>query len=289
MINCTIRIMTPLSITDREIGRQLFAVLLKYFPTHMPQWYGDVEPLRNRFNTASLDSALGCWGKQCYMTGRKSRKVSMMAMFAPPGSRPTHSSLSFFDFPLANADELSPMKMLVHEFACILQADYAVAHILTRTELESRVAHVAERRTNWPEPPADQLAARMRARVEREGYEKVLLGATVMKLGTHQLRTCLPNLYWLNVFGQPYVSLFGKARITDAPCESVEVLPYGGISLNLTKDLPDTRNAWDAFEAIRSRCEAHLDSSVFCDAKTLKNGQYRIPEFAIATTAVRPQ
>jgi hypothetical protein len=281
--------MTPLTITDREIGQQLLAVLLKYFPTHMPQRYGDVEPLRNRFNTASIDSALGCWGNRCYMTDRKSPKVSMMAMFAPPGSRPVHSSLNFFDFPLANADELSPMKMLVHELARILQADYAVAHILTRSELESRVAHVAERRTNWPEPPADQLAARMRARIEREGYEKVLLGATVMKLGTHQLRTCLPNLYWLNVFGQPYVSLFGRERITDAPCESVQVLPYGGISLNLTKDLPDTRNAWDAFEAIRSRCKAHLGSSVFCDAKTLKNGHYRIPEFAIATNAVRPQ
>jgi hypothetical protein len=122
MINCTIKIMTPLSIVNREIGRQLFAVLLKRFPTHMPQWYGHVEPLRNRFNTASLDSALGCWGKQCYMTGRESQKVSMMAIFAPPGSRPTHSSVSFFDFPLTNAAELSSLKMLVHELAGILQA-----------------------------------------------------------------------------------------------------------------------------------------------------------------------
>lgn len=212
-----------------------------------------------------------------------------MATFAPSGSRPTHSSLSFFDFPLANADELSRLKMLVHEFAEVLHADYAVAHILTRAELESRVAHVTERRTNLPEPTGEQLAARMRARIEKEGYEKVLLGATVMKLGTRQLRTCLPNLYWLNIFGQPYISLFGRARIIDGPCASVETLTYGGISINLTKDLPDTPKAWNAFEAIRLRCETHLDSSVFCDAKAANNRQYRVPEFVIATTTVRLQ
>ena len=232
-----------------------------------------------------MELALDCWGRQLFMTERDAPKVSMMADFAQPNTRFKYSSLSFLDFQLAGAGELSALKAFVHELSEAYLADYAMAHILTRTELEGWVEHVAQRPTSWPAPPAEQMAARMRARIEREGYTKVLWGCTALKINTVQLRTCLPDLYWLNVFGPSYASIFGKQRVLEVPSKSAESLSYGGVSVNLTKDLPDTVEAWEKFKEVRAQCRTYLDSNVFCRSTAEKDHKYCTPQLASATTA----
>ncbi len=283
MIDCTIKLLTPIAIDPKEYGRQLFSVLFRHFPSYAPQRYGDFEPLRNRFNPADIDLALECWGRHTYMTERQKPKVSMMASFTAARAGAGHSSVSFFDFQLSGSHELPIVKNFVQELSEVFVADYAMAHVFTRNELEDYVARIAERKTSWPEPPAEQLVGRMRSRIEREGYTTVLWGAEVKKLNTLQLNRCLPNLYWLNVFGPPYVNVFGTHRLLDTPSESVEILPYGGISIGLTKDLPDTAEAWNEFKSVRARCRDHLDSNVFCETTALKDHQYQTPQFAFKT------
>jgi hypothetical protein len=285
MIDCTINVLTPIAIDEKEYGRRLFSVLFKHFPAYAPQRYGDFEPLRHRFSPTNVELALECWGRHAYMTESQEPRVSMMASFAAARGGARHSSVNFFDFQLSDADELPAIKDFVQELSEVFVADYAMAHVFTRNELEDCVARVAKRQTSWPEPPAEQLVARMRSRIEREGYTKVLWGAEVKNLNTLQLSKCLPNLYWLNVFGPPYVDVFGTQCLLDAPSESVQILPYGGISIELTKDLPDTAEAWGAFKAARARCRSHLDSNVFCEPTALKDHHYKTPQFAFRTRA----
>ncbi len=66
MIECSVKILTPLPIDGREFGRHLFAILQKHFPAHVPQRYGRVEPARKRFNAADLETVLESWGGEFF-------------------------------------------------------------------------------------------------------------------------------------------------------------------------------------------------------------------------------
>jgi hypothetical protein len=284
MIDCTIQILTATRIEQREFGQQLISVLLKYFPTHAPQLCGDVEPLRRKFSPTNVGPALECWGRQFFITRRTAPNVVMQVSFAPPSSRPRHSSVTFIDFQLTGEHELPGLKALVRDLAEIFVADYAMAHILTRTELDDWFESRLHQATSWPAPPVEEIVSDLRAKVSRDGHAAVLWGAECLKLHTVHLRKCLPNLYWLNVFGPPYINIFGRDRVMETPSYSVESLSYGGISLQITKDLPDTLNAWAAFKAMRAKCRVHLDCNVFCEPSAQKNREYRTPHFILTAS-----
>jgi len=279
MIDCTIKLLTPIPIEEKEYGRRLFSLLFKYFPTYMPEKYGNFEPLQNKFNFENVEAALECWGRHPYIAERRSPKISLMASFSRKNIEFRHSSLNFFHFQLSDFHDLPVIEDLVRELSEVFLADYAMAHIFTRNELEALVERVEKRKTAWPEPPAEQLVARMRSRIEREGYTKILWGAEAKNLNTIQLKKCLPNLYWINVFGPPYVDMFGRECLLNTPSESVKVLPYGGISLLLTKDLRDTPEAWNVYKDVRARCRVHLGSNFFCEPTDKNNHHYQTPQF----------
>jgi hypothetical protein len=278
MLPCTFTLLTPLSIVRKEFGKKLLTSILKHFPDHVPRVYGDVEPLRRRFDAEQLDVALECWGHRVFMTQRKESQASMMVSFQN-ASKFNHSSVAYFNFPLAGIHELPSLRLLLHELSEAFAADYAMAHILTRHELSERMLQIAQRVTSWPEPPIETIMARMRRRVDREGYARVLWGLEALKVNTHQLQQCLPNLFWLNVFGPPYTNLFGLKRLMDAPCNAVDQLPYGGVSLTLTRSLVDDPLEWNAYSAARERCKSHLGADAFCGRSVSKDYPYLTPHF----------
>lgn len=285
MIECAIRILTPIPIERREYGRRLFSVLLKHFPTYIPQRYGHVEPLRNVLAPGNLESALECWGRQYYMAERSTPKVSMMASFAPQGTCRNHSSLYFTSFQLMEVDELTALTALVKELANVFVADYAMAHILTRHELEDWFEDRLRQPTSWPSPSSEVMVANMRAKVQCDGYVSVLHGTALKRLHSVHLKRCLPNLYWLNIFGPPYVDMFKAQRLLDVPSASVETLPYGGISVALTTAIADTAEAWSAFKAIRETSQDYLGSNVFCKSNAGEGYQYRTPHFTLSASS----
>jgi hypothetical protein len=282
MIDCTIQLLTPAVLREPECGRELLRAMLKHFPTHIPQFFGDTEPLRNRFRLDSVDTALGCWGGQFFILKQEKPKVLMQASFASSTSpRPRHSSITFFDFQLLDSSDLSTLAAFVKELAQTFHADYAMAHIFSQNELEDWLARRLETPTSWPAPPASQIVDRLRAKVSREGYAKVLWGVECLKLQTANLQRCLPNLYWLNVFGPPYVAMFGSKRLMEVPAESVETLAYGGTAIQLTNDLKDSKEGWGFFQAVRTKCRNHLDSNAFCDSALDRGHRYQTPIFSL--------
>jgi hypothetical protein len=46
-----------------------------------------------------------------------------------------------------------------------------------------------------------------------------------------------PELHWINLFGRPYIELFGREKLLSAPCYKVEELAEGIIALQLTDNL----------------------------------------------------
>jgi hypothetical protein len=282
MIDCTIQILTPTVLREPECGRELLRALQKYFPTHTPQFFGDTEPLRNRFSPDSIDAALAYWGRQFFILKREDPKVMMQASFASSASaRPRHSSISFFDFQLLDPTRLSILTAFVKELAQTLHADYAMAHILSRNELEDWLARRLETPTSWPAPPAREIVDRLRTRISREGYAKVLWGVECLKLQTVNLQRCLPNLYWLNVFGPPYAAMFGTQHLMEAPAASVETLAYGGTAIQLTNDLKDSKEGWERFKAVRLKCRIHLGPNAFCDSVVARDHHYETPTFSL--------
>lgn len=50
----------------------------------------------------------------------------------------------------------------------------------------------------------------------------------------------IPDIYWVNFFGMPYVRMFGRDRLMIAPCHRIEELPDGGVMLMLTPTLAES-------------------------------------------------
>jgi hypothetical protein len=282
MIECSIKILTPLPIDARDFGRQLFAMLAKWFPGYLPQRYGRVEPLRKRFRAADLETVLESWGDEFFIAERDEPMLKMIISFGRYGRGPSHASVNFSRFQLESVAELPTLRAFVKELASMLRADYGMAHILTHYELEAWFEDRLRRPTAWPSPPSEVMVADMRQRAEQNGFTSVLSGVLFDRLYTVHLRCCLPSLYWLNIFGLPYVDVFGLDRILETPSETIEKLTYGGVAIGLTTSLPDTAESWLTYKNVRERCQKHLNSDVFCQSTTRKDYKYRAPNFFLS-------
>ena len=72
-------------------------------------------------------------------------------------------------------------------------------------------------------------------------------------------RTCLPGITWMNIFGKPYVKLFGRDVIETAPCEVDEFAE--NCFMLLTADRPVRANP-DLFK-IQDKVKNHLGIDAF--------------------------
>jgi hypothetical protein len=78
---------------------------------------------------------------------------------------------------------------------------------------------------------------------------------------TKTLEQGLPTLYWITLFGPPYVKLFGRARLLQAPVFATREHPWG-IEVQIT-DSPPTAAAWADFRDARNRAIAFLGAQAF--------------------------
>lgn len=83
---------------------------------------------------------------------------------------------------------------------------------------------------------------------------------------THLLRHWLPDVFWGTVFGQPYVKLFGKERLLNAPVAVAEEIAENMVYLQLTDNLADLINDFDAVQACRTQVKKHLQVDAFFES-----------------------
>ncbi len=100
-------------------------------------------------------------------------------------------------------------------------------------------------------------------------------------LSSHALRRYIPNLYWLTVFGKPYVELFGRESLLSSPVFRVSELETGCIALQLTPDIHDIHADYDAFDELRRQVKGHLNSNAFFQPNMRLRHRYDVPDFGL--------
>lgn len=276
MAEFAIRILVPRPLTSADSGEVVLKAIVKHFPGHLPDRYGSLEPLRHKFNAQRLDLILNEWGHLYFMA---SGNLNLFVNFGAPRSlRPRHPVIAL-SFQSEHEEDLDHVSRFVYEICEAFKAEYAMAHILTQKELDERLGEKLLRPTSPPEPPVDQIVEKMRDAVRRKGFAEVLRGLEITGLGTHRLRKYLPDLYWLTVFGLPYVEILERSKLCAAPSQQVKELSYGGVAVKLTRDLKDTAEEWNKFKSVRKQCKHHLNSNVFFDPSAPSGHSYRVPSF----------
>lgn len=90
---------------------------------------------------------------------------------------------------------------------------------------------------------------------------------------------CLPNLYWANIFGPEYVSLFGGIeRVRQAPASVIREIAAETIYLQLSDDMRDVENRHAEMAERRECTKRFLGADCFFNDETRFKGRYRVPE-----------
>lgn len=92
-------------------------------------------------------------------------------------------------------------------------------------------------------------------------------------LVTHRMRHWLDDIYWVTVFGDAYVRLFGMEKLLSAPAYKIEKLNDETVFIQLTKNLTDSSENFEAFQKIRKAVKDHLDPDAFYQ----KEKAYKFP------------
>jgi hypothetical protein len=89
------------------------------------------------------------------------------------------------------------------------------------------------------------------------------------------VRTSLPGVYWLNIFGPPYLDLIGNQRLLDAPAHSVES-SGDHVVVCAYRDAED----WMANADTRHQLTAALGAEHFFDRNDPER-HHRAPDFGL--------
>lgn len=98
-------------------------------------------------------------------------------------------------------------------------------------------------------------------------------------IGTHKLLKNLPDILWSQVFGPPYVRLFGLEKLLSAPAYKVEQLGPEMVYIQLSESLFDMHERYEEVDAVRQRVKVHLDNNIFFRPENPEGHVYRTPDF----------
>ena len=124
-------------------------------------------------------------------------------------------------------------------------------------------------------------------------YEEVARANETRSVGisvySHRLQKKLPDIFWCQVFGAPYVRLFGLEKLLSAPAFKVEQLGPEMVYIQLSESLFDMHERYAEVDAVRQRVKAHLDDNIFFQPKYTENHVYRTPNFQFPEVPTEPK
>jgi hypothetical protein len=97
---------------------------------------------------------------------------------------------------------------------------------------------------------------------------------------TQLLRKYIPDIYWVTVFGKPYVDLFSRERLLSAPAYQVRELENGSVLIQLTEFPGESGEGPNSYETRKALVKAHLNSDAFFDLSKGVDHKYFVPEFS---------
>jgi len=167
----------------------------------------------------------------------KSKPRMDAAVFMPKGQLLQHAAwLLCFDYGDVDVGELT---RFLQEASKVLEGDFGCLTLLTDAEIEAG-------RRNGAVLALDRRATRF-----------------TFSISSRDIRMCIPDVYWMTVFGAPYVKMFGRDRLLSAPVHTAETLVEAAISLQFTPSLEDVRADASLFAETKRRLKEFLGEDAF--------------------------
>lgn len=229
--NTTLCLLTRRSLASEAEAQSFFSIMAEIAPELLPEKYDVKEPIRELFDMARLDKPLAVWGKfpHHFFLWKRS-KPRLSGQYFPASKRHAADSIQI-TFQGRRANEHTLIKLLrawSERFPPII----AYIHTLHDEDLE-----------------------------DREFYGRHVMPFN-QGLVLHDLKTGLPGLCWVTIFGPSYVELFGRDRLDSCPAYLAEQIA-GGFYLQLTENNQTGGRNFEQFREARDRAIAHLDSHAF--------------------------
>jgi hypothetical protein len=246
--------------------------------------YGEWEPLANIFDAKHLDRALDFWGSRAFLAERKKPPTAHIdvdeALSSPYAPHRKINCILGFEEELEDKIKFfNSAKTFIYEISNSFCADLSVAHL--SSSAEAVCGATAELKFYNEQPERAAAAGHIVRKLDKVIQEQVPFTSQLKLIRTNTLKKFIPNLFWLTVFGPPYVELFGDKHLLNTPAHEIQVLPYGGIGVQLAEYIEDNEIAWKDFLVKRKIAKHHLNSNAFYDPSLPKTHQYSAPDFRI--------
>lgn len=245
-----VKLFTRDVLTDPAQGRALIRLIDQYVPSWAPYRYGWSVPLRNVYDPDRFEEF---WkGLELQLDWRNQKRTAKGEANTRVGPYDTLASVELEGEQNPSLD-LDALADFMQECAQPLDLVYGVLHLFHPDDLFTK-GH----------------GGRLFGEVQ---------GTPLFAVAERELKRCLPDLAWGNVFGPPYVELFGGAdRVRSAPAALVRELGPGRFYLQLTEDIEDVQQDRDALTAARGAVKAHLGADCFAGYP----GPLRAPRLPVA-------
>lgn len=254
----SLSLLTPKPLISEADGRKFLDLLICAGQDFIPQLVGSSYPADEPFDPARPDNALRFW--RSHFLWQRDRPdgrgtVLMAAADAPFGA--IHMEAA----PPADAAAIQRLLLALCE---AFDADIGFVHLLTERDVNF-----------WNNYRAV------------EGSDAVI-EMRVAPLAPLLLRKGIPELYWLTLFGPPYVKLLGRERLLSAPAFETHELKTGAVALQLSEAPLDLESRFAAVDEVRRRVKAHLDCNAFFDPQLPSGRVYAVPPLRRAPPAELP-
>jgi hypothetical protein len=253
MTDVFFQILSPLPLNRHQDARKLFKLWADKAAHFLPNRWGLYEPLRHHFSLSALDDAIRTW-EFCYYVKRTAAPKLESSIHMQYGPHREHSIWTIGLKRIKDFDQ-HVFQQLLECSASTFAADLGFIHTITDSEIPRSL-------------PNQSVGFLDSAHTEKHLFLFTLL-----------LNKCLPDIYWMTVFGRPYVQLFSRERLLSCPAYRVKELDSGSIVVQLTPELKDITTEEAAFEQVRQDARNHLNNDAFFDLAKGMDYRYRVPEF----------
>ena len=244
-----IQLLTPLPLTSRDEGKRVLELWETFLPSYLPDSCGNYEPIDQPFDLHHRDAILDHWKWPFLAKKEKPRMESSIWM--RKGGMVQHAAWKFV-FRFGETD-VRTLAGFVEAAAKELEVDFGCLTMLTQSE-------IAAGRHNGTVMPLDRKGTRFNFGITSQDVQR-----------------CIPDVYWLTIFGQPYVKMFGKDKLLCAPAHRVEAVSDALVLVQLTPTLEDTRNEEAAFATAKGKLKSFLGETAFYDSA--RHGMNMLPNF----------
>lgn len=108
-----------------------------------------------------------------------------------------------------------------------------------------------------------------------------------LHITSHVIQKFLPDVFWSQIYGRPYIELFGIDKLLSAPAYKVEQLSPDIVYVQLTPTLFDQYERYEELDRMRQLVKQHLDDNIFFKESNAEDHVYRTPNFNFPPRPIR--